>query len=154
MNTIASDLSEQFDRAWDMLRATIGRITDEQWLAGDAPGLVPARWALHAIETVDFDMSRSPEEYTRRLDADEDGPVASLPSRSELLAYLDEVRASSTATLAAVSDADLLEAPNAFPWTGKTVLGRMLYTLRHTMTHQAELSMILRLHGAEETEWR
>ncbi len=91
MNTIASDLSEQFDRAWDMLRATIGRITDEQWLAGDAPGLVPARWALHAIETVDFDMSRSPEEYTRRLDADEDGPVASLPSRSELLAYLDEV---------------------------------------------------------------
>ncbi len=53
-----------------------------------------------------------------------------------------------------MSDADLLEAPNAFPWTGKTVLGRMLYTLRHTMTHQAELSMILRLHGAEETEWR
>jgi hypothetical protein len=156
MTTITSELIEQYDRAWAMLRATIERITDERWRSGDAPGLVPARWALHAIETVAFYMRPTPDgfRWNARFGVDSDAPADRLPSRADVLAYLEEVRADARATLERMSDSDLLEATNAFPWTGSTILGRMLYTLRHTMTHQGELSMILRFQGADETEWR
>jgi hypothetical protein len=155
MMTIGIALAEQYDRAWEMLRATIRRFPAEAWRAGDAPGLVPARWALHATEAVDFYSRPTPDgfHWGGRFHVDQGAEAAALPDQPSLLEYMDEVQAALKSWLLTAPDAELM-AGNAFPWTGDTVLQRMLYTLRHTMTHQGELSMLLRLRGADETEWR
>jgi hypothetical protein len=51
-----------------------------------------------------------------------------------------------------MSDEDLL-AGHAFPWTGATVLERMIYTLRHSMFHLGQIQAELRRRGMKGAEW-
>jgi uncharacterized damage-inducible protein DinB len=134
-----------------MLEATIARMDDAAWRTVDPPGLAPIRWAHHAIETTEFYRQASPDDFL--WGARSSLTANQMPSRLEMIAYLDEARNAYRDWLSGMTDEDLL-AHNAFPWTGESVLERILYTLRHTMTHQGELSMILRMNGATETEWR
>lgn len=148
MGAIGTDLADQFDRAFEMIRETIERFTPEQWIADDHHGQPAAWWGLHAVETVGFYMRPEPQwpPHNRQWVGEE-------PSQQELLAYLADLQVEFRAILVGWSDGELLSTANAFPWTGATVLQRMLYLLRHTMTHQGEMSMLLRFYGADETVW-
>lgn len=154
-STTGPALAEQYDRMWEMMRAAIHRFTPEEWRAGDRPGLVPARWALHAIEAADFYSRPAPDGsvWAGRFGVDWEAPAEEQPGQDAMLDYLGEVQVQVGAWLRGASDADLL-GENAFPWTGPNVLSRAVYALRHTMYHLGEMSMLLRLRGAEETEWR
>lgn len=156
MSTTGDALANQFDRAWEMLRAVFRRIPDDRWRADADRRLTPARWALHIVETVDSYMGTSMDDFPwgQRFCDWEGGATDELPTREKLLDYLEEVAAKLDEQLRGLTDEEAA-AESPFVWTGSALLGHWLYVLRHTMHHTGELNMLLRVCGqADEGEWR
>ncbi|WP_309719746.1 DinB family protein [Armatimonas sp.] len=154
--SLSNGLAAQAERQWTMFRMTIGRLTDEQWYAGEHPGLVPARIAFHALQWADFYIQSDPSAFDTkaRFGVDANDDPATLPSRAALRTYLDDIAARTDTHLRSLDDAALLEEETLFPWCGAIVMERVLYTFRHTTYHLGELSYALRVHGAKATEWK
>ena len=155
MPTIGESTAAAFGRCWEMLRDVVGKTPEERWRADTTPQLTPARWALHAVQAVDAYQCTSLDEvnWTPRFCDWEAGSAEELPSREQLLDYLDDVAASLDARLRGMTDDEML-APSPFPWTGATYLEHWLYGLRHTHSHLGELNMLLRTAGDETGIWR
>jgi hypothetical protein len=152
LDTISIALAAQFDRNWEMWRATIARFSDDEWRTAPRDRMLPVRWAYHAIQTVDFYMGENPESFDWETRADWGGDLCQLPNQKELLAYIDAMQAKIHQRLDSANDEEMLR-PTAFPWTGHSLLQQMLYLLRHTQYHLGELAMLLRLRGDNEAEW-
>jgi len=155
MPKIADALQNQFDRTWQMLRCSIERLTDEQWRTAPNERMIPARWAFHAIRSVDGYAGESRESFTPVGLEDISWEAASeaLPSRQVILEYLEKAAEKMRARISSLSEEELL-GPTGFPWTGESILEQMIYTLRHAQYHLGELAAALRYHGADEAEWK
>ena len=156
MYTVGNGLADQFERMWMMLREAIGNCADEEWKR-DAGNwfLIPSRLAYHIIETVDFYSRESPEDmpWAERFGVDwETREVEKLPDREPMLDYLEEIRGSLRGKLRSMSDEAILSG-HPFPWTGTTLLERMIYTLRHSMFHLGQIQAELRRRGLKGAEW-
>ncbi len=157
MNQIGDALAGQFERVWMQVRPAIENCPDAEWKRGDHPAFIPVRLACHLIETVDYYTRPTPEDF--RWDeqwggADSlEGDLNALPSRDALLAYLEKVRARVDAWLRGASDEELLGG-NPFEWTGASPMERMVYTLRHSQHHLAEINEELTRRGLPPAEWR
>ena len=156
LHSIGNGLADQFERMWIMLREAIGNCTDEEWKRDAGHWfLIPSRLAYHTIETVHFYSRESPEgmDWGGRFGVDrETKDTEELPDRDPMLDYLEEIRGSLRELLLSMSGDDLL-ADHAFPWTGATVLDRMIYTLRHSMFHLGQIQAELRRRGMKGAEW-
>jgi hypothetical protein len=155
--SMVRELTDHFGRTWSMLRGAIEAFPEGQWRSGDVDFLVPARQALHAVEAAEYYMSEYPGEFEwgHRFGADWEGAAPEkLPTRTELLGYLDEVRMKVDKWLAGMGERGLLEPRQDFPWTGKTALGRALYVLRHIQHHLAEMNTELRRRGIDRPKWQ
>jgi len=154
MAAISEEMREQYERAWNMLRSLIERTTDEQRRTDSPGGMAPGRAALHAVSAADFYLRPGPEGFVRggRFGVTWEDSAEHLPGRSEVRAYLDEVAARSDAWLATQTDEQML-AKNVYEWTGNTTLARLVYNPRHMLYHMGEMSMALRIAGADETPW-
>ena len=156
MSVAGDALANQFQRTWKMLRGVVRRVPEDRWRADEDPKLTPARWALHTVETVDSYMGTSMDDFPwgQRFCDWEGGEAQELPTRDELIAYMDDVAAHLDPMLRGL-DHDALSEASPFHWTGASVLGHWAYVLRHTMHHTGELNMLLRVWGREqEGEWR
>jgi len=157
---VVASLIDHFNRTWGMLREAIEALPEEEWRAGDVEQFVPARQALHIIETAEFysgewDGKEFP--WGERFGCDwEDSPVEKLPDQRDMLAYLDEARAKVEAWLTKRGDDGLLGEPQdkRFPWTGTCELGRALYLMRHSHHHLGKIHNELRRRGIDRPEWR
>ena len=155
MPTIGDSVAAQFARCWEMLRDIVRKTPEDRWRADADPQLTPARWALHAVDAVDAYQSTSMEamSWGSRFGDWEGASTEELPTREQLLEYLDEVAAKLETRLRGMSDGEML-APPPFHWTGATYLEHWLYALRHTHSHLGELNMLLRVAGGETGLWR
>lgn len=154
--TLGPTLAEQFTRGWGTLREVITVFPEDCWRAGERSRDVPARWAIHTVETADFYLRSSPEGFPWRARFGVDWEAAlpkDLPLQPDVLAYLDEVQRRMNAWLPKAADDELLAENRAFPWTGGTVLGRMLYLLRHNQHHIGQLNEMLRMCGIRGAQW-
>lgn len=149
-------LIHQKHRQWQMLRATINRFSDEEWRQGTKSMMSPAQVAFHLLQWADYYCRDSPNGFDKkaRFGVEANDDVEKLPGRADLLNYVDAVEASTAAFLRSLDDTALLQPETICKWTGSTVLDRILYALRHTTYHLGELSYILRINGAETTEWK
>lgn len=157
MGAIGEAVADQFARAWEMFAAFTQSFPEESWRAADRPELCPARWAYHAVSAADFYSRQSPDgfrQHQRFRTNWETDDLPKLPSQGEILSYAEQVRNRQDAWLRSTSDAELLAANDAFPWTGKTVLDRMVYSLRHLQHHTGEMRMLQRVHGLASLDWR
>jgi hypothetical protein len=155
--TISVSLIEQFARSWEVLRDAVRQFPAEQWRCGEIDYLIPPRLALHVIEAAEFYAGDTPEgfHFGGRFGVDWEGsPAEQFPDQEEMLRYLDEVQAQVEAWLRGLSDADLLLPGQAFPWTGRCVLDRAIYVLRHTHQHIGEMNAELRRRGCPRAQWR
>jgi len=155
--TIGNALADQFERMWVMLREAIENYPDEEWKRDASHWfLIPSRLAYHTIETVDYYSRESPEEmrWAERFGGVDwqTKEAEKLPGREAMLDYLEEIRGSLRGKLCSMSDEAFL-ADHAFPWTGATVLERMIYTLRHSMFHLGQIQAELRRRGLRGAEW-
>jgi len=73
-----------------------------------------------------------------------------LPSQALVLDYLQEME---QRLLKWTESTDFSAPDELHPYTGKTVLGRAFYLIRHTESHLAELSLELRKRGYAGPEW-
>lgn len=156
--SIATELAEQYERAWRMFRAAVELFTEEQWRAGAISSLVPARHACHVVETADFYCASVPPDefkWGSRVGGFWDtAPARNLPSQEHVLEYLDDVEQKVAAWLHGLTDEAMLGPDGMFPWTGRSLLGRAVYLLRHTQHHLAEMNAELRRRGRPVLDWR
>lgn len=156
MSATGEVIANQFARAWAMLRTIITECPATQWQSPSSandPFFVPARHALHVVETVDYYTSDSPNDYSwgHRFGVDwETAPAENLPAKEDLLAWADEIGGHLQLKLRHIP----VSAPSAFPWTGDSVAEHWVYVLRHTQHHVAVLSTILRMRGLPPATWQ
>jgi len=155
--TISESIIENISLTWKMSEDVFKKIPDSQWRTGENDYLIPARLMLHTIETMDFYSSISPDNYEHhyrfRIDTDRVSPEL-LPNKQQLETYLREVQQKTESWLKDLSDEDFLSPEYEFPWTGSTVLGRVLYLLEHSRQHFGELNAELRIRGLPRIKWR
>ena len=153
---ICESIIENLSLTWQMYKEAINNIPDKEWKTGEIDYLIPARQILHGIETLDFYSTITPDVYKhgyrfnldwQRVSADQ------LPSKAQLDAYLDEVKEKMETWINGLDD-ELFHSPEPmYPWTGSTLLGRVLYSLEHSRHHLGELNGELRRRGLPRIKW-
>lgn len=152
---IPGEVIEQFQKVFYKFRETVRAFPVEEWRRGDSAYQRPAGLAAHFLSTIDYytsDLSADQFPWGKRLGVDwETDEDALLPSKDLILDYLEEMeeRVVRWTNRQNLSAEDVLH-----PYCGKTVLGRMMYVLRHSESHLAELNLELRRRGYLGPEWR
>lgn len=152
---IARSLAEQFDRLWSSMRDALAKCPDDQWRQGDVDWLIPARLAVHAIQACDFYSGENPDSFDwNALGCSwEDSKPEALPSRDATLEYLDRVVIGVRTWLADLGDAGLLQEEKHFPWTGRLIMDRAIYSVRHAQHHLGQINAELRRRDLPRGEW-
>lgn len=150
---VVEALVRQFARAWGMLREAIDNCPEDQWRVAHRESLIPARLALHVVESVDFHTGESPEAFDRHTGANwETSPVGDLSTRSQLVDDLDKTRAETESRLRKLGD-DGLTGPDASHGYFPSALDHALYTMRHLQHHIGELNAELKRRGLPPGKW-
>jgi len=155
--SLVVSLLEGFSLTWDMLRDAIDQIPDEHWKTGEIEHLAPARQIFHIIETADFYARKSRGDFPRdgRFGTDWDkAHLDDFPDKETMREYLEEVVEKVEGWLKGNGEEGVLIAENEFPWTGGTVLSRVLYTLAHCRQHLGEINAELRHRGLPRVKWK
>jgi len=143
-----------------MYEEAIEKIPETEWKSGEIDYLIPVRLILHATEARDYYSSEFPEDslWSKRSRSNPeklwDIPPEKLPSKQMELEYHCEVRRKIEGWLRKMSEDELLQIEDKFPWTGSTHLGRVLYILSHYRQHFGEVSAELRRRGLPRIKWR
>ena len=154
---IRKSLVEAFKRNWDMYQDAVKNIPDEHWRTGDIEYLIPARLVYHVLECVDFYSNPTSKGYVWGHRFNIDWARVSpeqLPTKEQTKAYLAEMMEKLEGWLQKSSDAELLSEEKAFPWTGKTTIGRAIYLLVHCRQHIGEINAELRRRELPRIKWR
>jgi hypothetical protein len=150
--TIGEVLARQFERVFGSLRDALSKMDDQQYRASDCEWLAPIRQAYHLVETAEFYTNQSVDEGAPPLDWD-NGPVEALPSKSELIAYLDRVQPRVCQWLTGTPDDVFLSNEADFNDSGGTRLDRAVVSLRHAQHHLAQINAELRRKGLPRGAW-
>ncbi len=146
-------LADQWLRTFFMFRNAVETLPEGEWIKGDTLYQRPVSLALHILQSIDGYSALEPGEGSgdplTQINWQE-RDASKLPSQSAVLAYLEVVEKRIAGLLV---KADLAAEEKLFAWTGKTILSRILYTLRHTQHHLADLAMELKRRGFEPPNW-
>ena len=152
---ITTEVVDQFERVFELLRKGVGQFTPGKWREGESSYMRPAGLVYHLLETVDFYTSgKGTDDYPwgHRFNLEwEEKDSDKFPNQEEMLVYLEEMQARVREWL---EHADPTSKEALHPWTGKTLLGKALYILRHTQHHTAELGVVLFEKEARDMGWR
>jgi len=80
--------------------------------------------------------------------------VESLPNRETVLEKLENTKQIVEEWIKSKNNSEFLSPEQNFPWTGKTILARTLYLLRHFQHHQGVLHAELHRRGISKPNWR
>lgn len=146
-------LADQWLRTFFMLRNAIETLSDEEWMKGETLYQRPVSLVLHILQSTDGYTAMEPgegsEDPLTQINWQE-RDTSKLPTQPAVLAYLDVVEKRVAQLLV---KADFEAEEKLFAWTGKTILSRILYALRHTQHHLADLAMELKRRGFEPPNW-
>jgi hypothetical protein len=152
---ITTEVADQFERLFGLLRKGIGLFSPTHWRESDTNYMRPAGLVYHMLETVDFYTSgKSVDDYPwgHRFGVDwEEKDSAKFPSQEEMMVYLEEMEARVREWL---EQSDPTKAETLHPGTGNTWLGKAIYILRHTQHHTAELGVVLAQKEGKDLGWR
>jgi len=138
-----------------MFRQAAVAFPADEWRRGDSLYQRPAGLALHLLDAIDSYSALKPGQASEgsRLGIQLDwqaNDASLLPSQEDILSYLEAVDRKLARFLA---KADLTAPEEQFRWTGSTLLGRAMYTLRHTQHHLAEMALELHRRGLTAPDW-
>ncbi|MEN8242759.1 MAG: DinB family protein [Chloroflexota bacterium] len=152
---ITTEVVDQFERVFELLRKGVGMFTPGNWREGESSYMRPAGLVYHLLETVDYYTSgKGPDDYPwgHRFNLEwEEKDSEKFPNQEEMLVYLEEMQARVREWL---EHADPTTVEELHPWTGTTLLGKALYVLRHTQHHTAELGVVLFEKEERDMGWR
>lgn len=155
---IRDDLLDQFNRSINMLYAVFDNIPSEKWTSGITETRVTSMIAYHVVETLDFYFSGKTDDQFqwgyRFRGPWWETPRENLPTKEEIVTYLREVEARVKEFFKGKDDDALLEDFKLYGWSGETMLGHLVYALRHAMHHQGELTAFQLYFGVGRDTWR
>ena len=156
--TLVASVKDQWTRTWSMWEEMIQSIPDEEWARGEIDYLIPARHLIHVTVGEDVFSADTPLEESDECNWfgvpawETDRPH--LPSKEAALDQLAIFRSTVEARLSQLTDEALLEPEQVHPWTGRTRIGKILFTLRHTQHHLGEINAELIRRGIEGVRWQ
>ena len=161
---IQAALVEQFSAALKMLDTTIDKCPDSLW-EDESNGPPFYKIIYHILYFVDTYLSRTKEErasFKPRFEFAEDFSISKenfapeywdkALSKKECKLYISEMRNKAQIFFSQVSLIELLSEP-VFEWHGTSLLGSLIYNIRHIMLHVGALQGRLRMNGLEEHFW-
>jgi hypothetical protein len=155
--TIGESVADAFERTWIMYRSAVNDIPEEHWRAGDVDYLIPARQVYHVIEAAEYYSGATPKGFPwgQRFGTNwEHGAPEELPTREQILEYLDEIQERVDTWLRRLKDPELLSPDPEFLWPDSSFLDRALYLLMHNRQHIGELNAELRHRELKRIHWR
>jgi hypothetical protein len=154
-NVITAAILDQFERSLTMFKIAVSNFTADEWVKGEKDYFRPAGTAYHIVESIHFytgDIPVDRFEWGSRFNCDwEDPDPNKLPTQAQIITYLNETWDTSRKWLLSLNPT---QPEDLFPWIGKTVTDRLLYLLRHTQHHIAEMSLELKKRGFKVPEWQ
>ncbi|MCW4012928.1 MAG: hypothetical protein NWF07_08040 [Candidatus Bathyarchaeota archaeon] len=155
---LADTLVEEYRLMFIMYEGAIKQIPETHWKSGDIDYLIPARLVFHAIEAADYYTTDTPpgNVWKNRYGIDPESghiPAEKLPNQQQMLEYHQEVCGKIYAWLGGLTMTDMLVSEEKFPWTGPTLLGRIMYLLGHYRQHFGELNAELRRRDIPRIKW-
>jgi hypothetical protein len=146
-------LADQYMRLFSMLRMAIDNCPEAEWSQADTRYRRPAGLALHILQSIGFysalEAGDQLEDALMQINWQE-RDSAKLPARDDVRRFIDNVEKRTANFLA---KADLTSEEEQFPWTGSTVLGRIVYSLRHAQHHLADLIAEVHRQRPGAVEW-
>jgi hypothetical protein len=150
---IPDALADQYMRLFSMVRTAIANCPEGRWLQADTGYRRPAGLALHILQSIGFFGALEPgdqlDDALMQINWRERDSTK-LPAREDVRWFIDKVEKRTANFLA---NADLTAKEELFPWTGSTVLGRAVYSLRHGQHHVADLIAEVHRHRPGSIEW-
>ena len=149
-------LSEQYGAGLKMVQDIIEHCNDDLWNDYNRE-VVINQVVYHIIDSTDFYLSNNKEEvdtYEPKLGKD-DGTFHDPNfkfTKQQLLDYLEEIKVKANKKFDDISVGDLDGKP-LFDWHGTSVLGSLLYNLRHIMLHVGALHVRLNEINKEPLSW-
>ncbi len=158
MSSIGQILDDQYTRMWNLLREVILNTPDEPWREGSRISSGLARLAYHTIETVDFYNGETEKSFKwgARLGINiwEAATPSELPSKEQVNKYAEEVRIKTETIFSEWNDMNFMAKQTIFHWTGKTLLDRFLYIIKHSYYHLGQINAVLSASGFTPLNWR
>ncbi len=150
------ELVFQFDNLFHVLGVTIRRVSRKQWGSGETPFQTPARQACHILWACESYATGDWGRFQNRFginaySLDAEIPPDQLPTPEQILAYLEEVQGEVRARLGSYTDNALLDRTPNWGWRerGLTLLGHIIYVLRHATLHLGQLQAELYRRGIQ-----
>ena len=149
-------LAEQYGAGLKMVQQIIEKCDDNLWNDYNRE-VVINQVVYHIIDSTDFYLSKNKEEvdsYKPKLGQD-DGTFHDPNlkfTKQQLLDYLEVIKEKATEKFDNLTLTDLDGKP-LFDWHGTSVLGSLLYNLRHIMLHVGALHVRLNEVGKEPLNW-
>ena len=146
-------VKENYLALMKMLEQTIKLCTDELWSDNS---INPQFWqeVFHTLYFLDYyfneDWNKRPNRF--EFSGNLDKIPATVISKEQLQAYLEEIKEKCINRLDNLSDADL-EGESSHYWTGVTLSHHLIYNIRHSQHHVGKLNFILRSNGLEAAKW-
>lgn len=153
--TLIADIYNQYEITISMLEGVISTFPAEAWRAGD-DDQQPAAIALHAVQALEFFFSDADNaetwDYPFGKPAWEiDG--SGLPTSDQLLTHMQGVKAGINRFFDTTTDASLATPFTRYDWSGATLGGHLVYTLRHTTLHHGQLTILRHQAGVNADTW-
>jgi hypothetical protein len=152
-NAQAEAVADQFMRTFSMLRGAVESFSPQEWIQGETNYQRPVGQALHIAQTAAMYSASKPgdsvDDPLMQINWESPDPAV-FPDRKSFLGFLDRVEEKLARF---IGGADLNSPEDQFPWTGATKLSRVLYTLRHTQHHLADMAMELQRRGQRPPDW-
>lgn len=163
MRALAEGILSQTLAGLETLRDCVERCPPGEWEGrhGDYPF---CQVVFHALFDCDLVLSTGPEDLKGQAfhqshrslfggyEELEGEPLALMPAKAELLAYLGHCAEKARAVLVAAGDEELL-APKADYYGTMTRCERSINGIRHLQHHAAQLGFRLQLLSGEEMPW-
>ena len=152
-------LLEEYRLTFDLYTEAIQTIPENQWTTGENQYLTPARLILHATEAADYYTIDTPtghiwkKHFAMEPDSGEI-PTEDLPSKQKMLEYHKVVWDKIQNWLKDQTLETIMKPEEKYPWTGTTLLGRIIYLLAHHRQHFGELNAELRRRDLPRIKWR
>ena len=161
---IRDALVQQYGAAFKTLSNIISKCPNSLW-EDESKGPSYYKIIYHILYFADLYLSRTKEErsaFKPRFEFAEDFSISkenfgsaywkkSL-SKEECNLYLSEIRSKTQVFFQQVSIKELISEP-IFEWHGSSLLGSLIYNIRHVMLHLGSLQGRLRLAGIDEHFW-
>ena len=149
-------ISEQYLAGLKMLEDIIIQCNDELW-QDFTQEIVVSQVVYHAIGSCDFYLAKNKSEresFEDKYGKDDEtfhDPNLKL-TKKQLTDYLDEVKVKAKKRFNDLTVQELNNDP-LFEWHGTSVLGSILYDLRHLMLHVGALHVRVNVSGKEPLPW-